>query len=176
MGCVHSGIGWDRSLVVLFVGLDGSGSTTTMYQFVKDKFMHTIPTLSFNQEEFEYNGKLIESYDLGGGVMLRPLWKRYAPEADGVVFSLDSTDTQRIQEACTELFSLLKSNNDRKLPVLIYANKQDLPKALPMDVMHSIVFSIIPENINTKLFPCVAKNRKTLDKGMKWLTSEMSKR
>lgn len=176
MGCVQSAIGWDRSLVVLFVGLDGSGSTTTMYQFANNEFLQTIPTLSSNQAEFYYNGKHIESYDLGGGELLRPLWKKYAPEADGVVFSIDSTDVRRVQEACSELSSLLNANLNRNLPVLIYANKQDLANALPVEVLQSIVFSTLSKDVNAKLFPCVAKNKKSLDKGMKWLTTEMSRR
>lgn len=174
MGCSLSRPGLDDQVILLFIGLDGSGTTTTLYQFVKNRFLHTTPTLTLNHEFFEFEGTKVEAYDLGGGPMLRPLWQRYSPEADGVVFSIDSTDIERIQEACNELGALINSDKSKRLPVLVYANKQDIITALPVDVVESVVFSSLTSADAVKVFPSVAKVGKTLERGMNWLISEIA--
>jgi ADP-ribosylation factor protein 1 len=50
--------------------------------------------------------------------------------AEGIMFVVDSSDTERIPQARDE-FQRLKSDPAlRHLPVLLWANKQDLPGAL----------------------------------------------
>lgn len=175
MGCVHSSSLFDQTLAILFLGLDGSGSTTILYQFTKDKFMQTIPTLGYNRETFIHSDRVIECYDLGGIVNLRPLWKRYAPAAHGLVYSIDSTDVIRVQEACNELRDLLEFEKANNIPILIYANKQDRPNALPVNVIQSLVAEAIPKQPLVKVFGSVGKVRKTLNPGMNWLVSKMKK-
>lgn len=52
--------------------------------------------------------------------------------ADAVVFVVDSNDRKRIEEARDELKRLIAydENGARHLPVLVMANKQDLPGAM----------------------------------------------
>lgn len=173
MGCVHSNSLFDNTLAVLFLGLDGSGSTTILYQFTQNKCLQTIPTLGHNHDTFFHSNTVIECYDLGGIVNLRPLWKRYAPAAHGIVYVIDSTDIIRVQEACNELGTLLDFEKAKNLPVLIYANKQDRPNALPVNVIQSLVAEAIPKQPLVKVFDSVGKVRKTLNPGMDWLVSKM---
>lgn len=174
MGCTQSSSSlFDQTLAILFLGLDGSGSTTILYQFTQNKFLQTIPTLGHNHETFYHKDSVIECYDLGGIVNLRPLWKRYAPAAHGVVYSIDSTDIIRVQEACTELATLLDFGKAKNLPVLVYANKQDRPNALPVNVIQSLVAEALPKQPHVKVFGSVGKARKTLNPGMDWLVAKM---
>lgn len=175
MGCVHSHPLFDQNLAILFLGLDGSGSTTILYQFTRNKCLQTIPTLGHNHDTFYHSDTAIECYDLGGIVNLRPLWKRYAPAAHGIVYSIDSTDIIRVQEACNELRTLLDFEKAKNLPILIYANKQDRPNALPVNVIQSLVAEAIPKQPQFKVFGSVGKERKTLTPGMDWLVSKMKK-
>lgn len=59
--------------------------------------------------------------------MLRPLWRHYFQNTDGLVFVIDSSDSTRFAEAKTELTSILTDDQMRGVPFVILANKQDLP-------------------------------------------------
>jgi len=52
---------------------------------------------------------------------------------DGLVFVIDSSDTRRLTESGNELNALLSRDDLANVPLLVFANKQDLPTALKAD-------------------------------------------
>lgn len=68
-------------------------------------------------------------WDVGGQEKLRPLWKSYTRCTDGIVFVLDSVDIERMEEAKMELVRTVKAPENTGVPILVLANKQDLPGA-----------------------------------------------
>jgi ADP-ribosylation factor-like protein 4 len=68
-------------------------------------------------------------WDVGGQEKLRPLWRSYTRCTDGIVFVVDSVDAERMEEARMELLRTAKSPENAGVPVLVLANKQDLPGA-----------------------------------------------
>jgi len=66
-------------------------------------------------------------WDVGGQEKLRPLWKSYTRCTDGIIFVVDSCDTERLEEAKMELTRTARSPDNVSVPILILANKQDLP-------------------------------------------------
>ena len=48
----------------------------------------------------------------------------------GLLYVVDSNDRERLREASDELFGILNSDEMRHVPVLILANKQDLPSKI----------------------------------------------
>jgi len=62
-------------------------------------------------------------WDIGGQKAIRPYWKNYYENTDGLVFVVDSSDEERIKECIEELDSLLTEENLAKVPLLVYANK-----------------------------------------------------
>jgi ADP-ribosylation factor-like protein 3 len=69
-------------------------------------------------------------WDIGGQKAIRPYWKNYYDNTDGMVFVVDSSDEERLNECVEELNSLLAEEGLAKVPLLVYANKQDLQFAL----------------------------------------------
>lgn len=69
-------------------------------------------------------------WDIGGQKAIRPYWKNYYDNTDGMVFVVDSSDEERLGECVEELNSLLAEEGLAKVPLLVYANKQDLQFAL----------------------------------------------
>ncbi len=64
---------------------------------------------------------------------MRNVWKYYYSTIEGVVFVIDSSNVDRINEAKDELNKLLANEEARQVPCLIFANKQDLPSAIKKD-------------------------------------------
>ena len=69
-------------------------------------------------------------WDIGGQREIRPYWKNYYDNTDGMVFVVDSSDEERLGECVEELQTLLAEEILQKVPLLVYANKQDLQFAL----------------------------------------------
>ncbi len=69
-------------------------------------------------------------WDIGGQKAIRPYWKNYFENTDGLVYVVDSSDEIRLQECSEELQALLVEENLVKVPMLVFANKQDLQFAL----------------------------------------------
>lgn len=65
--------------------------------------------------------------DVGGQDKIRPLWRHYYTGTQGLVFVVDSQDTERIDEARTELHKILNDREMKDALLLVFANKQDLP-------------------------------------------------
>ena len=72
---------------------------------------------------------------------MRPLWRTYARGAEGIMFVLDSADHDSFEEAKIELTQLCTHPDTNKLPILILANKQDLPNAHTLDYLSCYLLS-----------------------------------
>ncbi|ENH69321.1 ADP-ribosylation factor, partial [Fusarium oxysporum f. sp. cubense race 1] len=66
-------------------------------------------------------------FDYAGNPHWRPCWRSFMSRLRGVVFVIDSTDREALQEAKAELVGLLKEEMLEQQPFLVLANKQDDP-------------------------------------------------
>eukprot|EP00913_Durusdinium_trenchii_P017141 g16120.t1 len=127
---------WGRLLGVkerkiVMVGLDAAGKTTVLYRLKLNEVLMTIPTIGFNVETVEYRNLRLTVWDIGGQDIIRPLWRHYFLGTHAMIFVVDSSDHKRMQEAREELWTMLKEPDfTPQAPVLILANKQDLPDAM----------------------------------------------
>eukprot|EP00440_Ansanella_granifera_P014521 gb/GFBE01015784.1/.p1 GENE.gb/GFBE01015784.1/~~gb/GFBE01015784.1/.p1 ORF type:complete len:184 (+),score=59.72 gb/GFBE01015784.1/:1-552(+) len=127
---------WDRlaggkqERRIVMVGLDAAGKTTVLYKLKLGEVVTTIPTIGFNVESVEYKNINFTVWDIGGQDKIRKLWRFYYNGTHGVIFVVDSTDRDRIQDAREELQALLQDDEMRQAALLVLANKQDLPNAM----------------------------------------------
>ena len=70
-------------------------------------------------------------WDVGGQDKIRPLWRHYFQNTQGIIFVVDSNDRDRVVEAREELQRMLNEDELRDALLLVFANKQDLPVSLP---------------------------------------------
>ncbi|CAH1992818.1 unnamed protein product [Acanthoscelides obtectus] len=117
------------TLHVVMLGLDSAGKTTALYRLKFDQYLNTVPTIGFNCEKVKGMVGKAKVWDVGGQEKLRPLWKSYTRCTDGIVFVLDSVDVERMEEAKMELIRTVKAPENSSVPILVLANKQDLPGA-----------------------------------------------
>ncbi|KAL0450389.1 UNVERIFIED_CONTAM: ADP-ribosylation factor 1 [Sesamum latifolium] len=119
-----------REMRILMVGLDAAGKTTILYKLKLGEIITTIPTIGFNVETVEYKNVSFTVWDVGGQDKIRPLWRHYFQNTQGLIFVVDSNDRERITEARDELHRMLNEEDLREATVLVFANKQDLPNAM----------------------------------------------
>lgn len=119
-----------ESLLSAQVGLDAAGKTTILYKLKLGEIVTTIPTIGFNVETVEYKNISFTVWDVGGQDKIRPLWRHYFQNTQGLIFVVDSNDRDRIGEARDELHRMLNEDELRDAALLIFANKQDLPNAM----------------------------------------------
>jgi len=119
-----------KEMRILMVGLDAAGKTTILYKLKLGEIVTTIPTIGFNVETVEYKNIQFTVWDVGGQDKIRPLWRHYFQNTQGIIFVDDSNDRDRIVEAREELQRMLNEDELRDAILLVFANKQDLPNAM----------------------------------------------
>eukprot|EP00475_Leptophrys_vorax_P019477 TRINITY_DN2662_c0_g1_i1.p1 TRINITY_DN2662_c0_g1~~TRINITY_DN2662_c0_g1_i1.p1 ORF type:complete len:182 (+),score=30.96 TRINITY_DN2662_c0_g1_i1:172-717(+) len=119
-----------RDLRILMVGLDAAGKTTILYKLKLGENVTTIPTIGFNVETVEFKNISFTVWDVGGQDKIRPLWRHYFNNTQGVIYVVDSNDRERAMEARDELHRMLNEDELRGCTLLVLANKQDLPNAM----------------------------------------------
>ncbi|KAF5895843.1 ADP-ribosylation factor 1-like, partial [Clarias magur] len=119
-----------KEMRILMVGLDAAGKTTILYKLKLGEIVTTIPTIGFNVETVEYKNISFTVWDVGGQDKIRPLWRHYFQNTQGLIFVVDSNDRERVNEAREELTRMLAEDELRDAVLLVFANKQDLPNAM----------------------------------------------
>merc|ERR1711934_1024985 len=123
-------LGYKKEMRILMVGLDNAGKTTVLYKLKLGGVVTTIPTIGFNVETVEYKNISFTVWDVGGQDKIRPLWRHYYQNTQGLIFVGDSNDRDRAEDAKDELNKMLNEDEMRDAAVLVFANKQDLPNAM----------------------------------------------
>mmetsp|Transcript_39035 Transcript_39035/g.72483 ORF Transcript_39035/g.72483 Transcript_39035/m.72483 type:complete len:183 (+) Transcript_39035:65-613(+) len=134
MGLVFTKV-WDHlvgkhEMRIVMVGLDAAGKTTVLFKLKLGEVVTTIPTIGFNVETVEYKNISFTVWDVGGQDKIRPLWRHYYQNTQGLIFVVDSNDRDRIEDAREELTKMLNEDEMRDAVLLVFANKQDLPNAM----------------------------------------------
>jgi len=88
---------------------------------------------------FEYKNLSFTLYDVGGQDKIRVLWRKYYKAIDGIIFVIDSSDVDRIEDAGEELKKLMADEDLKDCFILVLANKQDLDGALPPNEITGIL-------------------------------------
>ena len=78
----------------------------------------------FNVETVEYKNISFTVWDVGGQDKIRPLWRHYFQNTQGLIFVVDSNDRERVGEAREELMRMLAEDELRDAVLLVFANKQ----------------------------------------------------
>lgn len=120
---------------VLVLGLDGAGKTSLLNCLATGSLEDDMqPTQGFHAVSINRDDLHIEFLEIGGKEELRPYWQKYMSKALLLVFVVDSSNPQLFPVAKRHLHELLVS--DPCLPLMVLANKQDLPGACSITDLH----------------------------------------
>ncbi|KAI5964864.1 ARL3 [Candida pseudojiufengensis] len=138
----------------------------------------------------------LKFWDLGGQKSLRNMWARYFKQCHGIIFVIDSTDTARFQECYETLIDiahhdswlLSDANNGEdtermigvdgtvNVPILMLANKQDLPQAVDLVSLKTGVFIKLVSELeatDSKLLPVSVLENQGLQESLEWLVTRL---
>lgn len=124
---------------LLLLGLDNAGKTTLLNRLRTGGIRNYPPTDRPTDSSFEYMGITFQAWDLGGHEAVRHIWGDYLCEAKALLFLIDSTDVERLEESGYELDAILdalqreREEEEDEIPVAILLNKCDLPFSEPTE-------------------------------------------
>jgi len=165
-----------QEMRILMVGLDAAGKTTILYKLKLGEVVTTIPTIGFNVETVEYKNISFTVWDVGGQDKIRPLWRHYYQNTQGLIVVVDSNDRERVEDAREELHRMLNEPELGTAVLLVFANKQDLPKAMPTaEVAEKLGLHSLRGRVWHIQGTC-ATTGDGLYEGLDWLSATLSKR
>lgn len=163
----------DKDARILVLGLDNSGKTTIIRSLSDESILQVSPTQGFNVKSLIQGGFKLNVWDVGGQKSIRPYWRNYFNNTDGIVYVIDSADRRRMEETGIEIHQLLEEESLEGIPLLIFANKQDLINALkPAEISDGLNLHIIRDR-PWQILPCSAKSKEGLQEGMEFLVNQM---
>jgi len=164
-----------KDMRILMVGLDAAGKTTILYKLKLGEVVTTIPTIGFNVETVEYKNINFTVWDVGGQDKIRPLWRHYFQNTQGLIFVVDSNDRERISESREELEKMLNEDELRDAVLLVFANKQDLPNAMSVaEVTDKLGLHSLRQR-KWYIQSACATSGDGLYEGLDWLSNTLSK-
>merc|ERR1719247_285735 len=133
----------DTEARILMLGLDNAGKTTILKKMSDEDISHVMPTQGFNIKSLITEGFKLNVWDIGGQKTIRPYWKNYFDNTDVLIYVVDCADRRRVEEAQDELMELLDEDKLAGVPLLLFANKQDLINAAaPEEVVEALALMI----------------------------------
>ena len=135
--------------------------------------MTTIPTIGFNVETVHYKKISFSTFDISARDTTRPLWRHYFQNTLGLIFVVDSNDREQFGEAAEELAKILHEEKLYGVPLLVFANKQDLPNAMSVS---EVTDKLGLHSLSTRKWhiqsACAASNG--LYDGLDWLSQHVT--
>ncbi|XP_040836540.1 ADP-ribosylation factor-like protein 13B isoform X1 [Ochotona curzoniae] len=167
-----------RKVTLVMVGLDNAGKTATAKGIQGEHPEDVAPTVGFSKINLKQGKFDVTIFDLGGGKRIRGIWKNYYAESYGVIFVVDSSDEERMEETKETMSEVLRHPRISGKPVLVLANKQDKEGALgEADVIECLSLEklVNEHKCLCQIEPCSAvlgygkKIDKSIKKGLYWL-------
>lgn len=157
---------------ILILGLDNAGKTTILNVLGEGEENTTPsapegPTQGFNMKDLVRDGKRAKLCDLGGQRALRDFWEDYYQNTDCIMYVVDSSDIRRLEEAASSFKAVL--DGVPTVPVLVFANKQDLSTAKDPNVVATALDLTEYRDRKWHIQGCSAKTKVGLEEGITWI-------
>ncbi|KAJ2058746.1 ADP-ribosylation factor-like protein 2 [Coemansia sp. S146] len=164
----------EKEMRILVLGLDNAGKTTIMKRMNGESIDTVSPTLGFNITTLDFDGYKLNFWDVGGQRTIRPYWRNYFEQTDGIIWVVDSADRERMTDCALELSSLLKEDRLAGASLLVLANKQDIAGALSESEIQSAMQLDQHVTHHWAIKACSAVTGENLLDGLQWLVKDVA--
>ncbi|PSN45703.1 hypothetical protein C0J52_11946 [Blattella germanica] len=120
-----------KKVVLLLVGLDNAGKTTTAKSLIGEPADTVVPTVGFSSVSLVHQGSDVMIYDLGGGPQIRGIW-HHTSNVHGIIFVVDASDISRLANKQDSEGALDELDIVEKLNLETLVNQQRCPTLVEM--------------------------------------------
>ena len=186
----------DNEARILVLGLDNAGKTTILKTLSEESIETITPTQGFNIKSLVRHAldqpgpRRLQTQRLGHRrpevhpTLLEELLRQHRRTRERLltqVFVIDSADKTRVEECEEELHSLISEEKLKNVPLLIFANKQDMTFALSCETVSARLTQLVEKlklaSIEERVWSiqaCSAVTKEGLQDGMEWLVKTIS--
>ncbi|KAG5463911.1 hypothetical protein LSCM1_00084 [Leishmania martiniquensis] len=169
-----------KSVTLATFGLDQAGKTCALSILENGEAdKKYTPTVGFAPIKFSLDDYNLCIFDLGGGANFRGIWVHYYHDCYGIVYVIDSAaNDERVAESLKVLRETLQHRYVKGKPLLVLANKKDLPESRGVEVVPSGFFEEAMGELGAPhrvLATCSIEDDPTLVEGIEWLLEVVSK-
>lgn len=114
---------------------------------------------------------------MSGQSKYRPLWEQNLEGADAIIFVIDASDRIRFGVALDEFEGVMEAAaaKGKFVPVLVFANKMDLPDAAdPIECSNVLKLDSVVDR-SWQIIPSCAISGDGLLDGVAWITEKLAK-
>ena len=163
-----------KEIRILLLGLDNAGKTTLLKHLASEDYTSVTPTQGFNIKTVQAKGLRLNIWDIGGQKSIRAYWNNYFENTDVLIYVIDSGDRKRLNETGFELSELLEEEKLAGVPVLIFANKQDLKHAAREDEISNLLqLSTHCRGRTWRIQPCIATQGEGVEDGLEFISTTL---
>ncbi|KAF2026218.1 ADP-ribosylation factor [Paraphoma chrysanthemicola] len=166
----------DKEMRILMLGLDNAGKTTIVKRIMNEDVNSVSPTLGFIIKTIEYDGYKLNIWDVGGQKTLRTYWKNYFEKTDTLIWVVDATDRERIDDCRHELAGLLQEERLSGASLLVFKNKSDVPGAMTEDEVREGLRLDAIKTHKWHIMTCSAMTGMNLQEGLEWVVQDAKAR
>ena len=173
---------FNEPIKLVWIGLGTAGKSSLIKRLKTGEYYDGIPrTMGLTVDKLFYEAESnleIISWDLGGQDFFREnLWNEYLKGASAIIFVLDNSkiDEESFSESNKELWNYALSSKTilETTPVLILANKSDLPNTFDLETLIKKLNLNKIKDGNVQIFLVSALSGLNLDKAFLWLMNAL---
>lgn len=126
----------------------------------------------------------VNIWDVGGQRTLRPFWRNYYEQTDSLIWVVDATALDRLEDCRTELHKVLTEDRLAGASLLILVNKMDAVgdnAEKKANIIKRVQTALDLDEINgnkhkTQVMGCSAYNGTNLQEAIDWVVTEVKSR
>ena len=167
---------YNKKANIVFLGLDNAGKSALLHVLKTDRVTQTRPTIHPHSEELKMGNLVLNTFDLGGHVTARKIWKDYFPAVNAILFLVDAVDVKRFDEARQELESILETPELVNIPIAILGNKIDMAGAVSVEELKEALSYdelLAKESRPMEIFMVSVTKKIGFTQALEWISSKL---